>query len=81
MAVPFNEPLLVTLLCLTSSSLFFFSLFSSSPSPENYTVLGLAKFLDTIRAYPFNTPLLPLRRRNETSVEKERKFYPRREHL
>lgn len=81
MAVPFNEPLLVTLLYLTSSSLFFFSLFSSSPSPENYTVLGLAKFLATIRPYPFNTPLLSLRRRNETSVEKERKFYPRREHL
>lgn len=59
----------------------FFSLFSSSPSPENYTVLGLAKFLATIRPYPFNTPLLSFRRRNETSVEKERKFYPRREHL
>lgn len=56
-----------------------FSLFLSffSPSPPTRELHGTwAKFLDTVRAYPFNHPV-----GDETSVEKERKFYPWREYL
>lgn len=77
MAVPFNEPLLVTLLCLTSSLFFLsFYLFSPPPPPARELHGTWAKFLDTVRAYPFNHPV-----GDETSVEKERKFYPWREYL
>lgn len=57
MAVPFNEPLLVTLLCLTSSLFFLsFSLFSPPPlPPENYTVLG-PSFSTLFEHIPLTTP-------------------------
>lgn len=59
MAVPFNEPLLVTLLCLTSSSLFFSLFFPPPPRQRITRYLASLSFSPLFDHIPLTPPSSP----------------------